>query len=445
MPVVAEGRRDDPALVLPSGDAITYGELPSLTAGARRHLGALPGRSLVLLFAVPGPDTVAWLLAARETGHAVLLADPALGDPATARLFEAYEPELVVRGTQVTRRRGGAPPPHEDLALLMMTSGSTGQPQAVALSGANLDANAGAIVTALNIAPGDRAVTSLPLHYCYGLSVLTSHLRAGAAVVLTGDPPTGRPFWRTAAASAATTFAGVPMTYEALLPLLSSRWPATLRTITQAGGALRREVAERLAHLATDAGAHLFVMYGQTEATARMSVHDVHRFPGKLGSAGRPVPGGSFTVDAGHAVRYRGPNVMLGYASSRADLALGDRMRGELDTGDLGRLDEDGFLWLHGRRKRIVKVAGRRVGLDEVEQALSAVSGPVAAVPDGDGITVWCCADAGAVQARGAAVCAELGLPPVAIRVRETSSLPRTPTNKIDYPLLTTLTRGRTG
>jgi len=440
----------DGRLVLPDGQVL--GHRPAVDEWRRRVEGA----GLIALFADTGPETVACYLACLSTGTPVLLADPNLRPEAVRRLTDAYEPEIVVRPpsapegyTSVTdrlwhRTAGVSGPVHESVALLLMTSGSTGAPRAVCLSAANVTSNAHSIAEALDITEADRAITSLPLHYSYGLSVLNSHLARDASVVLTAESPTSRRFWRCFDRTRATAFAGVPLAYEALLPVLPHSWPASLRTLTQAGGALRPDVVRAYAGLAQDRSARFFVMYGQTEATARMSVLDTGAHPEHIGSVGRAVPGGALRIDdtggAGEVV-YEGPNVMLGYAASRADLALGDRLRGVLRTGDLGVLDADGFLTLRGRIKRITKVAGRRIALDEVEQVLAS-AGPVAVVADGGQIAVFCAEERLGLRAAVVDMCGALGVPPGSARVHVLPELPRTSSNKIDYPRLTALITG---
>ncbi len=222
-----------------------------------------------------------------------------------------------------------------------------------------------------------------------------------------------------------------------------------LRTLTVAGGRLPDALAARLhAHLATR-GARLIVMYGATEATARMACLPPERLPEKLGSAGRAIPGGELLISAGGRldptprvrgeVVYRGPNVMLGYAEGPADLALGDVLGGVLHTGDLGFLDEEGFLFVTGRDKRVAKLFGLRVSLDEVERLLLPRA-PVAVLDGGDRLLVLCeRADEPAAAAGLREVAARLQLPPRAFALRPVPALPRTSAGKLDYPRLEAL------
>lgn len=444
-----EGSAHDPALLADGGQCVEYQQLTALTAPWRRDLDAIAGTGLVVLFADNDIQTVVCYLACLETNTAVLIADPGLREDAVARIAEAYQPDLMVRPPGIPpsgyradrtdlwlRITPADGPVHDDIAVLMMTSGSTGTPRAVCLSAGNIASNAAAIVDGLGITASDRAITSLPLHYCYGLSVLNSHLAAGASVVLTSASPTGRRFWRCFSNASCTSFAGVPLAYETLLPMLSKNWPGTLRSLTQAGGALRPSLVSEYARLAGEHDARFFVMYGQTEATARISILDTSRHPDRIGTVGKAVAGGGFHIDAGEVV-YTGPNVMLGYAGSRADLEMGDRLHGTLRTGDLGTLDADGFLTLHGRIKRIAKIAGRRISLDEVEQTLGA---GVAAVAADSGLVVFCTVEPDRLRADVVSMCSTLGVPSASVRLTALPELPTTASNKIDYPRLMALT-----
>jgi acyl-coenzyme A synthetase/AMP-(fatty) acid ligase len=339
--------------------------------------------------------SVVGYLAAVAAGHAVALTDPNVHEELAAALLERYQPRFLIGANgaevSVTARAapGDAPPIDPELTVLLSTSGTTGSPRLVRLARRNLEANAASIVEYLEIDAGERAIASLPIHYSYGLSVLNSHLAAGASIVLTRESVIRPGFWEQAAAHGVTSFAGVPYTYAMLerTGLLRTRAPETLRTLTQAGGRLAPEAIVALHDLMTARAGRLVVMYGQTEATARIAYVPPESLPAKAGTIGIPIPGGELRVDDGELV-YRGPNVMLGYAEDRADLARGDDLGGELRTGDLGRQDEDGFFVVTGRSARIAKVFGLRVNLDEVEAAARRF-GAVAAVDAGDAVRLF--------------------------------------------------------
>lgn len=270
----------------------------------------------------------------------------------------------------------------DDLALLMTTSGSTGSPKLVRQSARNIEENTRSIVEYLGIQGEDRAITTLPMSYTYGLSILQTHLAQGAAIILTEATLLDKRFWTLLREEGATTFGGVPYIYEMLKKLRFSRMELpSLRYITQAGGKLSKELSEEFSEICAQKGIQLIVMYGQTEATARMSYLPWEYAASKAGSIGIAIPGGSFElIDAeGNTIEqpevtgelvYTGPNVTLGYAQSRFDLARPDENCGVLHTGDMAQRDRDGFYYIAGRKKRFLKLFGSRINLDEVEGLL---------------------------------------------------------------------------
>ncbi|MBO3747096.1 AMP-binding protein [Streptosporangiaceae bacterium NEAU-GS5] len=389
--------------------------------------------------------SVGLYLSALAARRPVALLDPGLSTDALPELADRYRPALIAgfdigdlpgyleQAPGVHRSAGDPAPVHPDLALLLPTSGSTGSPKLVRLSRAAVLANAHSIAAALAIGPDDVAPTSLPLHYSYGLSVLNSHLHAGATVALIPHSLVERPFWTAMTERGCTTLAAVPYQYEMLARLRADpRRCPTLTTLTQAGGRLRTDLIQHFSSLVD----RFFVMYGQTEATARIAILPAGRLADKLGSAGRAIPGGALsTTDDGEIV-YDGPNVMMGYAESADDLACDDVMRGRLPTGDLGHLDGEGFLYVTGRMKRIAKVFGVRVNLDDVERLLRG-SGPVAAVSGDDRLVVYAeGADAAACATLTARLSSLLNMHWSGFDVRALDRLPVLATGKIDYRTL---------
>lgn len=271
---------------------------------------------------------------------------------------------------------------HDDLALLMTTSGSTGSPKLVRLSRKNVIANTESIIDYLKIDEGERSVTNLPMHYVYGLSIINTHLYAGASLVMTEKSMFHKDFWQMMKSQEVTSFGGVPYTFAMLNRLHFERMDLPkLRTITQAGGKLPRELHEKFALYAQESGKNFVVMYGAAEATARMGYLPSVRSLEKCGSMGIPIPGGRFVlldedgkeISVPHTVGelvYYGDNVMMGYAENGADLVKGDEMQGCLRTGDLAKFDEEGYYFIVGRKKRFLKIFGKRINLEEIEHIL---------------------------------------------------------------------------
>lgn len=272
----------------------------------------------------------------------------------------------------------------EELALLLTTSGSTGSPKLVRQSYGNIQANAESIAQYLQITAQERPITTLPMNYTYGLSVINSHLLCGATIIVTDDMILSRKFWELFKKEEATSFGGVPYTFEMLKKLRFFRMALpSLRYITQAGGKLSPGLHKEFAQYAKEQGKRFIVMYGQCEATARMGYLPAEKSLEKCGSMGIAIPGGrlELTDVAGNVIEqpdvvgelvYYGANVTLGYAQDRKDLEKGDERFGRLETGDMAKRDEDGFYYITGRKKRFLKVFGIRINLDELERMVKA-------------------------------------------------------------------------
>lgn len=437
---VAAGIADDlarhgerPALRTTSG-TLTYAELDRRVAAARDQLAALGGSQLVRLRPEATAEFVVAWLAAFTGGHASLLTH----DDGLAR---AYGVSVERVGGRWRATRATAPALHPDLRLLLSTSGSTGSPKLVRLSGANLDANAAAIASYLRLTGDDVALTTLPLDYCYGLSVLHSHLLAGAAVVLDDRSVTDPALWERARAEGVTSFAGVPYTFDLLG---TAGWPQlpTLRQVTQAGGRLAPDRVRALAGQGAREGWELVVMYGQTEATARMAYLPPELATAHPETVGVAIPGGELWLDpvegAGDGIGelvYRGPNVMMGYAERPADLAL-PAGPGELRTGDLARFTAEGLVQIVARRSRFAKLFGQRIDLDRVQTLLGLGGHDVGCAESADGsrlvVAVPGSPDAATLAEVRAAATAATGLPAHAVLVVPVPTLPRLPSGKPD-------------
>lgn len=415
---------------------LSYAQLAALVDAARRRLG--PNRQLVALSARNDVSSLTWLIAALTDRHAVILSSA----DGLAALVEAYDPDVVIDDGDITHdRRGTRHDLHPDLALLLSTSGSTGSAKTVRISHTNLIANAESIVEYLGITPDDRALTTLPIHYCYGLSVVTSHLLAGASLALTDWSVVDPCLWDFAEQAAITSFAGVPYTFE-MLDAQRLRAPESLRYITQAGGRLDAARVRQWAASGSQQGWEFVVMYGQTEATARMAYLPPHLAQTHPHALGIPIPGGWLRLDPvdgqpdgiGELV-YTGENVMLGYASSAADLWRGGELK-ELRTGDLAAIEDGLFVW-KGRRSRVAKCFGLRIDLDHVERML-ADSGLNARAVQADPAHHGGAVHVFVEQAKDVARALELAehhtrLPRHAIGVARVAQFPRTASGKVDY------------
>lgn len=301
-----------------------------------------------------------------------------LGEPAEEMpLFErpGQRPDSSNDGIARTGRAAPAAT-RDDPAVILLTAGSTGEPKLVTLSHGNLLANTAAIIQYLGITPADRALSLLPFHHSFGNSVMQTHLLAGATLVQAGSVFFPNSIVEAIREHGITSFSGVPEMYRLLLTRSDlGREPLpSLRYMAAAGGALAPQPAQELARRI--APARLFLMYGQTEAAARISYLDPEELTRRPGSVGRGIPGVEVQVvdaqgqpvppgDVGE-VRSRGANVMLGYHRDPAATARVLR-DGWLYTGDLGTVDQEGYIYLRGRASELVKISGYRVHPAEIE------------------------------------------------------------------------------
>lgn len=447
-----------------SGKIWAGAALAQQIAQAAEVIDQLPAGLLMLRMA-PEIGPVCAYMAALRLGRAVALLDPALSAEALITQLDRYAPAAVwcppdiAPPAQYRLRPWGwlrlppAAPVHADLALLLSTSGSSGQPRWVRLSRRAVQLNAAAIIQSLHLTPGSLASTQLPLHLGYGLSVLNSHLSAGAGILLTGRPIVSAPFWAQLDQYGVNHFAAVTPLYRLLERL---RWSPqdhpSLRVLTQSGSSMPADLVASLARGLQAQAGRLFLMYGQTEATARIAVLPPEQISQRPASVGRVVAGGQLAIQLANGeetqqpgvageVIYRSHCVMSGYADQAADLALGDCCHGQLATGDLGQLDADGYLYLQGRLSRIAKVSGLRISLDAIENIAPqlGITGPGAAVAPGDQrIVLWYAgletADVERSWARQLAQ--RLQLSPHLVSVRGIDMLPLLSSGKTDYQTL---------
>ncbi|MFB7886055.1 AMP-binding protein [Microbacterium sp. NPDC056057] len=440
------GGDPDHTALIADGTRLDYAELRDRVTRRRDELGDV--RRLVMIAASNAVEPIVTYLAALEGGHPVLLVSGDEDEASRAHrasLIARFDPDVIAHdgasgGTLDERRAGSHHEFHPDLAVLSSTSGSTGSPKLVRLSAENVRSNAAAIAEYLQVTPADRAATTLPLQYCYGLSVVNSHLLTGASLLLTERSVADEEFWTRARAHAVTSFAGVPYTFE----MLEARGfdggdLPSLRYLTQAGGRMTPDAVRRFAHLGRERGFELFVMYGQTEATARMAYLPPDLAMTHAGAIGRPIPGGAFRIDAvdgaesGELV-YEGPNVMMGYAHGPEDFLLGPTVT-ELRTGDVARLRTDGLYEIVGRMNRFVKVFGLRLDLDHVERLLAEEGIEVRAASADERLLLFATSERAVARARERAA-ALTGVPARVIGAYAVTEFPRTSNGKRDYAAL---------
>ncbi len=444
---------DTPALIVPDQPPVSYEMLNALAEDWKNRLLELAAgrRPIVVLEFFTSVAAIAAYLGALRAGLPILAVEPGqMG--AESALRQRWQPEIHVveqNGALVALEQ--APPaaaaePHVDLRLLLSTSGSTGDPKLVRLSGRNIDSNARSIAKYLGITASDRAMTTLPLFYSYGLSVLNSYLAARASLVLTERSVVEPAFWAEFNDLGATSLALVPHQFDLLERSgFSSRDLPRLRYMTQAGGKLPPDTVRRFHAMSSAAGWDLVLMYGQTEAAPRISYVPPTALPQAADTIGQAIPGGRLWLadEVGKEITrpgvpgeliYEGPNVMMGYAESRQDLSRGEEVD-ELRTGDIAELTPDGLFRIVGRQKRFVKLFGLRLSLDQIEAFLREKNIPSHAVSVGDQLVILHeNADQG-TEAR-AAVATEYELPLAAVHAGHLAKLPLLASGKTDQRTL---------
>ena len=357
-------------------------------------------KQLILVFAKINIETIIGYLSFLHSNNAFIMLDASIDNELSNNIINEYKPNFIWEEIQKDKNyiytygcyglRENNPDNitlYPELSLMLSTSGTTGSPKMVKLTKKNLYSNCHSIVEYLKIDSTHRAITNLPLYYSYGISILNTHLNQGASIVVTDKSIMSKEFWEIFKKYEVTTLNGVPYNYEIFrrIGLMKMDLPS-LKFMTQAGGKLNHKLVKEYANWAKEKGIKFFVMYGQTEATARISYLPPEKTLEKESSIGIPIPGGKLLIkdlNNGNIIEddyvdgeliYQGDNVMLGYATKIEDLSKGDELQGVLHTGDVAQKDEDGYFYITGRLKRFIKIHGNRVGLDEIEQYLKSKS-----------------------------------------------------------------------
>jgi long-chain acyl-CoA synthetase len=460
-----ENYKNNIAVIDSNGESLTYQEFGLEIDRFQKEIR--DSRSLIFILTGNNMASLAAYCSSIQNGHVPLLINADINIDLLNELVERYQPNYLFMPRKTDINVAGYERPlfdnvdyhlirqsifvkhtlHPDLSLLLSTSGSTGNPKLIRLSEANIDSNMMAIASYLNLSAEDRVITTLPMNYTYGLSIINSHLYVGASIVLTDASVVDKQFWQLFEKHRPTSLNGVPYTYQLLKRLLKPHHLGHLRYMTQAGGRLGSLLQEYFAKLTQEHNVDLYVMYGQTEATARMAYLVPSRVLDKLDSIGQAIPGGRFELvdDQGHVITsphtlgelvYYGPNVSMGYALTLEDLSLADQWQGRLSTGDLAMIDEEGFYFIQGRKNRYVKVYGVRVNLDDIEKELVRIVNTMDIAVTGieDQIYVYSIEemDSSAVSE----VATKFNLHPSVFRAKEISEIPKNSAGKTMYSSL---------
>ena len=382
------------ALILENGQSITYNQLDNETLFLSKKIPAK--KRLIFLLAENNFETIVGYLSFVNKGFSVAVLDSKINDFFLKNLVKLYKPSFIFCKKKkiilkkfkiITKYKSFVLfqnlnekeyKINKDLMLLMSTSGTTGSPKFVRQSYTSVTANTKSIVKYLKINNKDVTITSLPFSYVYGLSVINSHLYSGSTIILTNRSIIEKEFWIMAKKFNVNNFSGVPYSYSIIDRIGKKNLSNKLKYSTQAGGKMNHELIGRIINIYKKKKIKFIQMYGSAEATSRMSYLSWRYAAKKIGSIGKPIPGGKFiikdargkTIDKinkkGELV-YVGRNVCLGYAKNINDLNLPDTNNGILFTGDLAYKDKDGFYFILGRKNRYTKIYGIRVDLAELE------------------------------------------------------------------------------
>lgn len=448
------------AIISEDGAEITYGDTGDFSESIRK---VIPHRCLVFCLCQNSPGALCGYFSFIANRIVPVMLDSKIDTGLLAGLIQLYQPQylwlpdnrlnefkhdkIVFSGYNysLVKFEGNHDfPLHNDLALLLTTSGSTGSSKFVRISYENLEANAFSIARYLSIDENERPVTTLPMGYSYGLSVVNSHFLKGATLLLTSKSLMERDFWTFLKTQKASSLAGVPYTYKILGKLQFPRMDLPfLKTLTQAGGKLNQELSNEFSSFCHRTGKQFFMMYGQTEATARMSYLPPKDSLTKPGSIGIAIPGGEFSLIDDHGTEikepdvpgelvYRGKNVSMGYATCVEDLKKEDDNKGTLFTGDLARRDRDNYYYLVGRKSRFIKIFGIRINLDETESLLENIMADCACTGEDDHMLIYITDKARMAEIQKY-ISVKTGINPAAFSVRHCAEIPKNSAGKTIY------------
>ena len=359
-------------------------------------------RCLVFLLCNNNVETISGYIAFLKSDCVIMLLDEKISNLNLNKLISIYKPEFIFlkkrkinflnnygsicsfKNYELIKARNSLKLKINDkLLFLISTSGSTGSPKNVRQSYTNINENTKSITKYLDISQNDISITTLPMSYVYGLSIINTHLNSGGCIVLNNYSVIDKKFRQLLEKNKVTNFGGVPHTYQMLDKIGFYKFNLKyLKYTTQAGGKLNSILTKKIINNFTNLNKKFLIMYGAAEATARMSYLPWKYASKKIGSIGLEIPGGKFWIEsnkknkilnnheAGELI-FSGKNVCLGYASNVDDLSKDDENKGILRTGDIAKRDKDDFYYIVGRKDRYVKIYGMRINLAELEYNIS--------------------------------------------------------------------------
>ncbi len=446
-----------------AGGQLVYGDIVSLRAELAK---LMPERELVFCLCENRVGALAGFLALYDCKDVCLLLSAKIDKGLLDILFATYSPsffwmpdskiaefgyDIVYRfkGYSLCKTKNKAPIMHPDLSMLMTTSGTTGSPKLVRHKYGNIEANARNVAQVFGWTERERGIIDLPMQYTMGLNVITSHLYAGATVLLLEVNLMSPKYWAFIKEQKGTNFTGVPFSYEILNRLRFGRMDLPyLTTMAEGGGKMSDTLFKTFADLAEEKGKRFFATFGTTETSARLAFLPPHDALTHIGSIGRAIPEGRLILvdeegveitEAGveGELRYEGPNVTMGYGTSAEDLMKGDEFCGVYETGDIARKDNDGYYYIVGRKKRFLKLFGLRVSLDQSERIIKDSLGiECACTGDDNQMQIYITQDGLQGKVRNL-ISEKTGLVAKSFVVNVINEIPRFESGKVNYRELT--------
>ena len=454
--------KDSIAILDDSGCELSYGALAEMADAVKNVLAE---RELVFVLSSNKAGSLAGFLSLYDNKDVCLLLSSHIDRGLLDALFTTYHPsymwmpnemveefgyEAVYTAYDFTLCKTGqkAPEMNPDLSMLMTTSGTTGSPKLVRHKYGNIESNAKNVAEVFGWTSGDRGIIDLPMQYTMGLNVILSHLYAGATVLLMEANLLSPLYWKFIKEQKGTNFTGVPYSYEILSKLRFQRMDLPfLNTMAEGGGKLSDAQFETFAKFAEEKGKRFFATFGTTETSARLAYLPPKDATTHIGSIGTAIPEGKLslvdengneitTPDTEGELRYDGPNVTMGYGTCVKDLLKGDEFCGTYYTGDIAKMDADGYFYIVGRKKRFLKLFGLRVSLDQSEKIIKeAFNIECACTGDDNQMRIYITDDSLKDDVKKL-IAEKTGLIAKSFEVNVISEIPRFESGKINYKVL---------
>jgi long-chain acyl-CoA synthetase len=388
------------ALISREAGIITYNDIAYQINILKKEI---PSRSFAILLCENSIAPIIYYIFSIKNNCTIMLVDIKTDLTQIKNLIKIYKPSFIVGPTwwakenniptnkfiytllnySIYRMKYNLfPKTNNKLCLLMPTSGSMGSVKFARISKENITENTHSIIKYLKIASSERAITNMPFNYSYMLSIINTHIQTGASIFVTNETIIQKQFWNDFKSNNITSFNGVPYHYDILIKLgLNNIYNNNLKLFTQAGGKMKIQNQKLILNFCKTTKTKFISMYGQTEASPRISYLEPKYNFTKMGSIGKPIAKCKMWIEnfkgkkidkineIGELV-VKGKNVCMGYAKNINDLKKPDTNKGLLNTGDLAFMDKDGFFYLTGRKNRIIKIFGNRFSLDEIEDRM---------------------------------------------------------------------------